>query len=110
MEVLRLEKQILDKQISQLKDSLSVTQTQTLRHKSALIEEKLELQQKKLREGGINAWKAYLAVVKKEVVGFEQEARQYARLGEVQKAELFMNKKKCAEKEMAAIAAKIPNV
>ncbi|RUS89573.1 hypothetical protein EGW08_002691 [Elysia chlorotica] len=109
MEVLRLEKQMLDKQISQLKDGLSLTQTQALRHKSALIEEKLELQQKKLREGGIDAWRAYLAVVRKEVVSFEQEARQYARFGEVQKAELFMNKKKCAEKEMAAIAAKIPN-
>ena len=34
-----------------------MTQTQALRHKSALIEEKLELQQKKLREGGVDAWK-----------------------------------------------------
>ncbi|GFN95176.1 coiled-coil and c2 domain-containing protein 1-like protein [Plakobranchus ocellatus] len=110
MEVLRLEKQMLDKQISQLKDSLSVTQTQALRRKSALIEEKLELQQKKLREGGVEAWKAYVAVVKKEAVAFEQEARQFAKLGEVQKAELMMTKKKYAEKEIAAIAAKIPNM
>ena len=44
---------------------------------------------------------AYLAVVKKEVVDFEQEARQYARLGEVQKAEVFMTKKKYAEKEVS---------
>ncbi|XP_035827871.1 coiled-coil and C2 domain-containing protein 1-like isoform X2 [Aplysia californica] len=109
MEVLRYEKGMLDKQIYQLKDSLSVTQTQALRHKSALIEEKIELQQKKLREGGLEAWKAYLAVVKSEAVSFEQEARQYVRVGEVQKAELMMNKKKLAEKEIAAIKAKIPD-
>lgn len=109
MEVLRFEKQMLDKQIFQLKDSLSVSQTQALKHKSALIEEKLELQQKKLREGGIEAWKAYLAAVQKEAIGLEQEARQFAKLGDVHKAEMFMNKKKHAEKEMAAVRAKIPS-
>lgn len=39
-------------QISYLKDSLSAIQIQTLRHKRVLLEEKLELQQKHLREGG----------------------------------------------------------
>ena len=47
-------------QISYLKDGLSAIQMQTLRHKSALLEEKLELQQKKLREGGLEAWKGIL--------------------------------------------------
>ena len=47
-------------QISYLKDGLSAIQMQTLRHKSALLEEKLELQQKQLREGGLEAWKGIL--------------------------------------------------
>ena len=50
-------------QIIQLKDSLSVTQTQALRHKSALIDEKIELQQKKLREGGMDAWKGKVGIM-----------------------------------------------
>lgn len=36
---------------------MSLTQTQALKHRSALLEEKIELQQKKLREGGLEAWK-----------------------------------------------------
>ncbi|XP_070195173.1 coiled-coil and C2 domain-containing protein 1-like isoform X1 [Littorina saxatilis] len=108
MEVLRYEKQQLDKQISYLKDSLSAIQMQTLRHKSSLLEEKLELQQKQLREGGTEAWKAYVAAVEKEAVMFETEARQLARIGDVQKAETMINKCKLAKKELAAIKAKIP--
>lgn len=41
--------------------------------------------------------------MKSEALAFEQEARQYAKLGDVQKAELLMNKKKCAEKEASLI-------
>ncbi|CAG5121470.1 unnamed protein product [Candidula unifasciata] len=109
IEVLRFEKQMLDKQMGQLKDSLSLSQTQVLKHKSALLEEKIELQQKKLREGGIETWKAYLATVKTEAIAFEQEARQYAKLGDAQKFETLMNKKKIADKAIQAIKMKIPD-
>nr|KAG5709537.1 hypothetical protein BaRGS_001587 [Batillaria attramentaria] len=80
---------------------------QTLRHKSSLLEEKLELQQKQLREGGREAWLAYIGVVEKEMAGFEQEARQLTRIGEVQKAETMINKHRLAKKELTAIKAKI---
>ncbi|XP_059170494.1 coiled-coil and C2 domain-containing protein 1-like [Physella acuta] len=106
MEVLRYEKQLLDKQILQLKDSLSLSQTQVLKHKSAMIEEKIELQQKRLREGGRDAWKAYLDTVQAEVLSFHREAMQFAKLGDKQKAEVYLTKKKFAEKELAAIKAK----
>lgn len=36
--------------------------------------------------------------VKTETIAFEQEARQYAKLGDAQKFELLMNKKKIADK------------
>ncbi|XP_055885542.1 coiled-coil and C2 domain-containing protein 1-like isoform X1 [Biomphalaria glabrata] len=110
MEVLRLEKQMLDKQILQLKDSLSLTQKQALKNKSALIQEKIDLQEKKLREGGTEAWKVYYASVQKEKLGFEMEARQLLKIGDTQKAEVLVNKKRFAEKELAAIKAKIPDV
>ncbi|PVD23464.1 hypothetical protein C0Q70_16736 [Pomacea canaliculata] len=99
MEVLRYEGQMLDKQISYLKDSLSAIQIQTLRHKRVLLEEKLELQQKHLREGGKAAFSEYIAVVEKEAAAFEVEARQLVKIGDTQKAEVMMNKHKLAKKE-----------
>ncbi|KAH9492091.1 Coiled-coil and C2 domain-containing protein 1-like [Bulinus truncatus] len=110
MEVLRLEKQMLEKQILQLKDSLSLNQKQALKNRSVFIQEKIELQEKKLREGGIEEWKAYYTTVQKESLSFEQEARQLNKIGETQKAELLMNKRKYAEKELLAIKTKVPEV
>ena len=51
---------------------------------------------------------AYLAAVKNETVRFEQNARQFLKIGEMQKAELMMNKKKFADKEVSNLCVK-PN-
>ena len=43
---------------------------------------------------------AYIAVVEKEVLTFESEARQFTKVGDVPKAELLINKSRLAKKEV----------
>ncbi|XP_050400468.1 coiled-coil and C2 domain-containing protein 1-like isoform X2 [Patella vulgata] len=110
IDVLKFEKQQLDKQISALKDSLTELQTQTLKHKSCLIQEKIELQEKHIREGGAPALKSYLIAIQSEIPAFVQEAQQLTKVGEIQKAQTILTKKKLAEKEFAAYRSKYPNL
>ncbi|CAE1174113.1 CC2D1 [Acanthosepion pharaonis] len=60
MEVLKYEKQQLDKQICHLKDSLTSSQLETLSHKSKLLQEKIEKQKSALKAGGKAAFKGKL--------------------------------------------------
>ncbi|ESO95891.1 hypothetical protein LOTGIDRAFT_175058 [Lottia gigantea] len=110
MEVLKFEKQQLDKQIEALKDSLTELQTQTLKQKSSLLLEKVELQQKYLREGGKGAIKEYLLLLQKEIPAFSQEAVQLTKVGEIQKAQTMLMKKKLAEKELTVFKSKFPDI
>ncbi|XP_064604188.1 coiled-coil and C2 domain-containing protein 1-like isoform X2 [Liolophura sinensis] len=109
MEVLRFEKQQLDKQISYLKDNLSEGQKQALTHKSNLLQEKMEQQQKALKEGGTPAWKAYVLQLEADSPAYEEEARQLARQGDMQKAQIVLTKKRLVDKELDVIRKKILN-
>ncbi|KAL5022471.1 hypothetical protein ScPMuIL_001626 [Solemya velum] len=110
MEVLKFERQQLDRQISCLKDSLSPSQTQSLRNKSKLLQDKLDQKQSMLKVGGITQWKFYVSEIEAEIPDYDAEARHLAQQGDIQKAQIILTKKKMAEKELAAIRAKIGNV
>ncbi|KAL4236983.1 Coiled-coil and C2 domain-containing protein 1A [Mactra antiquata] len=110
MEVLKFEKQQLDKQISSLRDSLSNTQLAALTGKSKLIQQKIEVQSASLKSGGVDAWKDYVRVVEEDIIAYTNEGKQFAQHGDMQKAQLMLTKKKLAEKEVAAIRSKIPNI
>lgn len=46
---------------------------------------------------------AYVEVVKEEMPSYETEARQLAKIGDMQKAQMMLTKKKMAEKEVSEI-------
>lgn len=110
MEVLKYEKQQLDKQICHLKDSLTASQLQTLSHKSNLLQEKVEKQHSALKAGGKVAFKAYLQHLEKDARAYTLDAQMFAKQGDMQKAGLLLTKRKLAEKEIAVIKSKIPDI
>ncbi|XP_014774893.1 coiled-coil and C2 domain-containing protein 1-like [Octopus bimaculoides] len=110
MEVLRFEKQQLDKQISHLKDNLNQSQLQALTNKSKLLQEKLLREQENLKTKGPDYWKAYIAHIENDMKSYAVEAQVLAKKGDIQKAHVMMTKKKLVEKEIAALKSRIPDV
>ncbi|GAB1606435.1 coiled-coil and C2 domain-containing protein 1-like [Argonauta hians] len=109
MEVLRFEKQQLDKQISHLRDNLNQSQLQALTNKSKLLHEKFQREQEQLKAGGADYWKAYIAQIEKDMKSYGLEAQVLAKKGDIQKAHIMMTKKKLVEKEIAALQSNMPN-
>lgn len=110
VEVLKFEKQQLDKQISSLKESLSATQLSALTNKSKQIQDRMDQQMGALRSGGLEAIKEYLNVIEHDIVMYGEEGKNYAQHGDMQKAQLMLTKKKLAEKEVAAFKKKFAGV
>ncbi|XP_063404578.1 coiled-coil and C2 domain-containing protein 1-like isoform X3 [Mytilus trossulus] len=110
LEVLKYEKQLLDNQITSLKSQLTKEQYQTLTHKSQLLQQKTEEQQGKLKTGGKEGLKDYVKSIEAEIPQYEEEARFFAKAGDMHKAQVMLTKKKHVEKELAAIRNKYPDV
>ncbi|CAG2209962.1 CC2D1 [Mytilus edulis] len=110
LEVLKYEKQLLDNQIASLKSQLTKEQYQTLTHKSQLLQQKTEEQQGKLKSGGKEGLKDYVKSIEAEIPQYEEEARYFAKGGDMHKAQVMLTKKKHVEKELAAIRNKYPDV
>lgn len=110
LEVLKYEKQLLDNQIASLKNQLTKEQYQTLTHKSQLLQQKTEEQQCKLKTGGKVGLKDYVKSIETEIPQYEEEARFFAKAGDMHKAQVMLTKKKHVEKELAAIRNKYPDV
>ncbi|XP_064625209.1 coiled-coil and C2 domain-containing protein 1-like isoform X2 [Lineus longissimus] len=108
IDVLKFEKQLLDKKIITYQKQLTPTQITALQHKSQQLQDQALKLQQDLKQGGIGAYKSYAACIEKSSEQYVQEARALLAKGDKDKAQIAMSKKKLVEKEVAAIRSKIP--
>ncbi|CAH1773801.1 unnamed protein product [Owenia fusiformis] len=102
-EVLKYEKQLLEKQISSLRGKLSAGQEDALMQKSRSLQQNIDQQKSRLQQGGMPAYRSYLESIERSIGLYHNEAVNLVKAGDRDKAQTMLQKKKIVENEVQAL-------
>nr|XP_039260231.1 coiled-coil and C2 domain-containing protein 1-like isoform X2 [Styela clava] len=103
LEVLALEKRMVEAKIKDLQGKGERPPTSVLQNQQTVLT-KLNGTQKFLREGGMNAKRAYVQFLKSETENLKKEAQTYVRQGKHDQAKFSLTKRKMIENELQKMA------